>query len=69
MASPLLTVEHFKVLGFKIPTIYRTIKRFEKQEKVERKICSGKKCALSSSKVHATLKKQTASRSAKSYRL
>jgi hypothetical protein len=51
------TVEHFKLLGFKIPTIYRTIKRFEKQEKVERKIGTGKKCALSSSKVRAALKK------------
>jgi hypothetical protein len=29
------TVEHFKLLAFKIPTIYRTIKRFENQEKVE----------------------------------
>jgi hypothetical protein len=40
--------EHFKLLGFKIPTIYRTIivqQRFEKQEKVERKIGSAKKCA------------------------
>jgi hypothetical protein len=36
------TVEHFKLLGFKIPTIYRTIKRFEKEEKVERKIGSAK---------------------------
>jgi hypothetical protein len=35
---------------------------------VERKIGSGKKCALSSSKVRAALKKQTAGRSAKSYR-
>jgi hypothetical protein len=26
------TVEHFKLLEFKIPTIYRRIKRFEKQE-------------------------------------
>jgi hypothetical protein len=26
------TVEHFKLLGFKIHTIYRTIKWFEKQE-------------------------------------
>jgi hypothetical protein len=40
------SVDQFKLLGFKIPTIYRTIKRFEKQEKVERKIGSGKKCAL-----------------------
>jgi hypothetical protein len=36
------TVEHFKLVEFKIPTICRTNKRFEKQEKVERKICSGK---------------------------
>jgi hypothetical protein len=36
------TVEHFKLLGCKTPTIYRTIKRFEKQEKLERKIDSGK---------------------------
>jgi hypothetical protein len=35
------TVEHFKVLEFKIHTINRTIKRFEKQEKVKRKIGSG----------------------------
>jgi hypothetical protein len=61
------TVEHFKLLGFKIPTIYRRIKRFEYHEKVERKIGSGKKCALSPSKFRATLKKQTAGRSAKSY--
>jgi hypothetical protein len=54
------TVEHFKLLGFKIPTFYRTIKRFAKQEKVERKIGSGKKFALSSSKVRAALTKQTA---------
>jgi hypothetical protein len=51
------TVEHFKLLGFKISTIYHTITKFEKQEKVERKIGSGKKCALSSSKVRAALKK------------
>jgi hypothetical protein len=49
------TIEHFKLLGFKIPAIYRTIKRFEKQEKVEKKIGSQKKCALSSSKVRDTL--------------
>jgi hypothetical protein len=36
---------------------------------VERKICFEKKGALSSSKVHAALKKQTAGRSAKSYRI
>jgi hypothetical protein len=30
------TVEHFKLLGFKIPPIYRAIKRFEKQEKSSR---------------------------------
>jgi hypothetical protein len=36
------TVEHFKLLEFKIPTIYRTIKRFETQEKVKQKIDSGK---------------------------
>jgi predicted DNA-binding transcriptional regulator AlpA len=36
------TVEHFKLLGFKISTIYRTIGRFKKQEKVEKKIGSGK---------------------------
>jgi hypothetical protein len=34
---------------------------------VGRNIGSGKKCALSSSKVRVALKKQTASRSAKSY--
>jgi AraC-like DNA-binding protein len=62
------TLEHFKLLVIKIPTIYRTIKRFENQEKVEKKIGSGKKCAFSSSKVRAALKKQTASRSGKSYR-
>jgi hypothetical protein len=50
------TFEHFKLLRFKI----FTIKRFKKQKKQERKIDSGKKCAL--------LKKQTAGRSAKSYR-
>jgi transposase len=43
----------------KVSTIYRSIKRFEKQEKLERKIGSGKKCALSSSKVRAALKKQS----------
>jgi hypothetical protein len=32
---------------------------FEKQEKVEIKICCGKKCALSSSQLRAALKKQT----------
>jgi hypothetical protein len=42
------TVGHFKLLGLKIPTIYRTIKRFGKQKKVERGIGSRKKCALSS---------------------
>jgi arginine repressor len=31
------TVEHFKLLGFKILTTSRTIKMFEKLEKVERK--------------------------------
>jgi hypothetical protein len=39
------TVEHFKLLGFKTPTIHRTIKRFEKQQKG--KIGSGTQCALS----------------------
>jgi hypothetical protein len=48
--------KHFKLLRFKIPTIYR---RFAKQEKVERKIGSGEKCALSSCKVRAALKKQS----------
>jgi hypothetical protein len=64
------TVEHFKfkLMGFKSPTIYRTIKRFEKQEKVERKNWFREKCSLSSSKVRAALKKQTAGRSSKSYR-
>jgi hypothetical protein len=61
-------VEHFKLLGFNIPIIFLTIKRFEKQEKMERNIGSGKKCAFSSSKVHAALKKQTAGCCAKSYR-
>jgi Fe2+ or Zn2+ uptake regulation protein len=56
------TDENFKLLEFKIPTIYRTIKMFEKQKKVDRKIGFEKKCARSSSKVHAALKKQTAGR-------
>jgi hypothetical protein len=30
------TVEHFKLLGFKILTIYLTIRGFEEQKKVER---------------------------------
>jgi hypothetical protein len=47
------TVELFKLLQFKILPIYRTIIRFEKQEKVKRKIGSRKKCALSSSEVRA----------------
>jgi hypothetical protein len=47
------TVELFKLLEFKILPIYRTIIRFEKQEKVERKIGSLKKWALSSSEVRA----------------
>jgi hypothetical protein len=50
------------------PNHYRTINRFEKQEKVERKIDSGKKCALSSSKGCAALKKQTAGCSSKPHR-
>jgi hypothetical protein len=62
------TVEHFKLLGFKIATTYRTIKMCEKEEKVERKIGSGKKCALSSSKAPAALKQQTAGRIRNSYR-
>jgi DNA-binding transcriptional regulator YhcF (GntR family) len=62
------TVEHFKLLEFKTPTINRTIKRFEKQEKVEKKIGSGKICALSLSKIRVALKKQTAGRNVKSYR-
>jgi hypothetical protein len=62
------TVEHFKLLEFKILIIYRRVKRFEKQEKVKRKIGSEKKCAFSSSKVRAALKKQPGGRSAKSYR-
>jgi hypothetical protein len=45
-----------------------TIKRFEQQEKVKMKIGSGKKTALSSSKVRAALRKQTAGSSAKAYR-
>jgi hypothetical protein len=35
-------VKHFKLLRFKIPTIYRTIKRFEKQENVDGKLVPGK---------------------------
>jgi hypothetical protein len=31
-------VKHFILLGFKIPTIFRTVKRFEKQAKVERNL-------------------------------
>jgi hypothetical protein len=60
------TVEHFKLMGLKIPTIYRTIKRFEKQEKLD----PGKNVPFHrlNSKVRAALKKQTAGRSAKSYR-
>jgi hypothetical protein len=59
-----------KLLGYTplLATIYRRIKRFEKQESVERKIGFGQKCAISSSKARAVLKKQTAGRSAKSYR-
>jgi hypothetical protein len=64
-------IEPFKLLGFKIPSIYRTIIRFEKQEKEERKIGSGKNCALSSSKarskVRTALKKENAGRRAKPY--
>jgi hypothetical protein len=44
------------------PTIYRTINRFAKQANVERKIHSGRKCALLSSEARAALKKQTARR-------
>jgi hypothetical protein len=61
-------VEYFKLLGHKKPNIYRTIKRFEKQENVERKIDPGRKCAILSSKAIATFKKQTVGRSSKSYR-
>jgi hypothetical protein len=50
LENPNKTFEHFKPLGYRKPTIYRTIKRFETQEKVERKIGFGKKCAFSSSK-------------------
>jgi hypothetical protein len=35
------TVEHFKLLIFKIPTNYRTINRFEEQDKEEKKLGSG----------------------------
>jgi hypothetical protein len=41
---------------------------FQNQKNVEKKFGSGRKCALSSSKAHATLKKPTTVRSAKSYR-
>jgi hypothetical protein len=46
-------------------TIYRINKRLEKQENVKRKIGFSRKCALSSSKTHATFKKQTVGHSAK----
>jgi hypothetical protein len=52
-------------LEYKKPTIYPTIKKFEHQENVERKIGGGQKCALSSLKIRAALKKQTAVRSTK----
>jgi hypothetical protein len=52
----------------KFRLVKRTIKRLEKQEKVERIFFFGNKYALSLSKVRAALKKQTAGRSAKSYR-
>jgi hypothetical protein len=48
-----------KLLGYKKPTAYLTIQRFEKQENMERKIGCGQKCALSSSITSALLKKQT----------
>jgi DNA-binding MarR family transcriptional regulator len=49
------TVEHLQRLGCKIPTIYRTIKRLEKQEKAKRKIGSEKKCANKQMKQTAKL--------------
>jgi hypothetical protein len=52
------TVEYYKLLEYKKPTSYCTIKRFQKQENVERKVGSGQKCALSLSKARAVLKKQ-----------
>jgi hypothetical protein len=51
-----------RLLGFKISTIYRTIKGFESKNWFR------EKCAILSSLVHAALKKQTAGPSAKSYR-
>jgi phage gp16-like protein len=50
------------------PKLQNSNNWFEKQEKEGRKIGSGKKWALSSSKVRVALKKQTAGRSTKSYR-
>jgi hypothetical protein len=46
----------------------RTIKRFEKQENVKKKIDSTLKSAFSSSKTRAALKKQTTGHSAKAHR-
>jgi hypothetical protein len=62
------TFEYFELLRYKNPTIYRTIKRFEKQKNEDIKIGSGQKFAPLPSKSCATLKKQTAGCSAKSYR-
>jgi hypothetical protein len=56
------TDEHFKLLGFKI------LLSHNKKVWEARKFGSGKKCTLSSFKVRAALKEQTAGRSAKSYR-
>jgi hypothetical protein len=53
----------FKLLRYKRQTIYRKSKRFEKQEHVERKIGFGRKCAPSSFKARAALKKQTEDKS------
>jgi DNA polymerase III alpha subunit (gram-positive type) len=56
------TLEYFKLLKFQKLTIYRKIKRFEKQENVEKKISFGQKCALLK-----IVKKQTADRNVKLY--
>lgn len=58
---------HFHDMGFKKTFIYNAIKSFENKKSVERKIGSGKKCALQDSKIRAKLKAETVSRNAKSY--
>jgi hypothetical protein len=54
-----------KLLGYKKLDFY--CKRIEKQENMDKKIGSGRKCALLSSKPYAALKHQTAGCSAESY--